>query len=58
MRSCDKESNSPGWYRRNMQQVRRLGLARGKLNQELDILHFVRDTRIVELLKKVVLSRR
>ena len=38
--------------------MRRLGLATEKLRKELDILHFVRDIRLLELLKRTGLNRR
>ena len=54
----DTKQYEGGWYRRSKQRLRRLGLAREKLSKELDILHFVREIRLLELLKRTSLNRR
>ena len=54
----DTSASEGGWYRRHMQHLRRRQNAMEKLREELDVLHFVRDTRITELLKRVMLNNR
>mmetsp|Transcript_34493 Transcript_34493/g.45371 ORF Transcript_34493/g.45371 Transcript_34493/m.45371 type:complete len:203 (+) Transcript_34493:1269-1877(+) len=58
VRRLDSSAREGSWYRRNMQRLRRLKGARERLNQELDVLHLVREIRLVDMLKRVVLSRR
>ena len=54
----DNEENKDGWYRRNAQQLRRLELAKQKLDQELDLEFFISINRITHFLNKIMFKRR
>lgn len=54
----DKEEFKDGWYRRNVQRLRRLELAKAKLRSELELDLFVSMNRLAHFLNKVVLNRR
>ena len=58
MKSRDNQVHSNHWYRRSMQNLRKLQLAREKLNHELDLTKLVQLNRISRFAFKIWLERR